>query len=502
MAPGSTKNYWTITVADFLLDAKQYDAGREACGPFDGWPAGVEREYADVHTALALARDGERERAQVIADEVMTRVATWRQETGDFSWATAELALCSAYLGTRGRALELADRAREHGRERWVPFVSATSAAACAVAGDRVRAEEAAAETMQQLQRLSHESLTESVHAIARIWTGVAGFDGFELLLSMVGVIADEWTRGGAIGQLAKGAGAALTPAQLNLLIDRAIAIEDEWIRVSAMQSLAETAAARGDRTALASLLQKTSAFENDWAAGDLVVALAAAAAPLGDEDLLSQVLTWTSGQRAMSWNAVAVVAEAARVMIGRGDCQRGEPLIRRLLEAGGNELRSEKHERDAHDAYTISCLSLLGRHGEAAVALDRVIDAVLKTPGGYYNDRILSPLEAALEDLEPSALSKVAAAFVSKSPRITAAAALALARLGRSAEAASLVDCVKANDTAADAADRTSTLFLCAQTLAALNRTDEGVRCALDALDVGPYPRIELSRLDRRAPG
>ena len=486
MAPGSTKNYWTITVADFLLDAKQYDAGREACGPFDGWPAGVEREYADVHTALALARDGERERAQVIADEVMTRVATWRQEIGDFSWATAELALCSAYLGTQGRALELADRAREHGRERWVPFVSATSAAACAVAGDRVRAEEAAAETMQQLQRLSHESLTESVHAIARIWTGVAGFDGFELLLSMVGGIANEWTRGGAIGQLAKGAGAALTPTQLHLLIDRAIAIEDEWIRVSAMQSLAETAGARGDRTALASLLQNTAAFDNDWAAGDLVVALAAAAAPLGDEDLLSQVLTWTSGQRAMSWNAVAAVAEAARVMIGRGDRQRSEPLIRRLLEAGGNELRSEKNERDAHDAYTISCLSLLGRHGEAAVALDRVIDAVLKTPGGYYNGTILFPLEAALADLEPSALSKVAAAFVSKSPRIAAGAALALARLGRSAEAASLVDRVKASDTAADAADRASILFLCAQTLTALNRTDDGVRCALDALDVG----------------
>src|SRR4029453_18881874 len=101
-------------------------------------------------------------------------------------------------------------------------------------------------------------SLTESVHAIARIWTGVVGFDGFELLLSMVGGIADESTRGGAIGQLAKGAGAALTSTQLNLLIDRAIAIEDEWIRVSAMQSLAETAAARRDRTALASLLQKT----------------------------------------------------------------------------------------------------------------------------------------------------------------------------------------------------------------------------------------------------
>ena len=112
MSPGSTLNYWTITVADFLLDAKQYDAGREVCGPFDGWPAGVDRENADVHTALALARDGERERAQAIVDEVMTRVATWRQETGDFSWVIAELALCFAFLVRAGRAMELADRAR------------------------------------------------------------------------------------------------------------------------------------------------------------------------------------------------------------------------------------------------------------------------------------------------------------------------------------------------------------------------------------------------------
>ena len=77
-----------------------------------------------------------------------------------------------------------------------------------------------------------------------------------------------------------------------------------------------------------------------------------------------------------------------------------------------------------------------------------------------------------------------MAAAFVSTSPRIGAAAALALARLGRTAEAASLVDRVKPSAAAADVADRTNIMFMCAQTLAALNRIDDGVRCTLDALD------------------
>lgn len=485
MPPGSTRNFWTIAVADFLLDAKQYDAARAVYGPFYGWPAGVDREYADVHTALTLARDGERERAQAIADEVMAREDTWRDEDGDgdFSLVRAELALCFAYLGAAGTSLELANRAREDGG--WVPFVSATSAAACAVAGNRFRADAAAAGTLGELKRLPRESLPERVHQIARTWTRVDGFDGFERLLSMAGAVEDESTRGTAIGELARGAGAALTPAQLNRSIDRASTIQDEWIRVGAMKSLLETAAARRDQAALANLLQKTSALDNDWAASDLIVALAAAAAPIGDEDLLNQILTWTSEQRAQVWTAAAAVAEATRVALERGDRARADPLIRRAREAAGDELREEERTRAIYDAETLSCLSLLERRDEAGIVLDRVIDAARKTPAGWYRDSILAPLESAIDDLDSFALAKVASAFVSESPRIAAAAALALARLGRAAEAADLVERVNANPAGAAPADRTGILFLSARTLAALNRTDDGVRYALDALNV-----------------
>ena len=150
----------------------------------------------------------------------------------------------------------------------------------------------------------------------------------------------------------------------------------------------------------LAGLLQKTSDFVNDWAASDLVVALAAAAAPLGDEDLLNAVLTWTSEQRAKPWCAVAAVATArSRTWAWRA----GAGGIADPPRARGGRPRAvwnEERERRTYEAETVTSLALLGRHDEAAAVLDRVIEAALEAPAGYYRDRILSPLESALDDL------------------------------------------------------------------------------------------------------
>jgi hypothetical protein len=159
--------------------------------------------------------------------------------------------------------------------------------------------------------------------------------------------------------------------------------------------------------------------------------------------------------------------------------------LILRAIEAGTNQDRFDEAERTAYDAQTIACLSLLGRHDDAAEVLTRVITAARQGLPEYSRAVVVQSVETTVDDLSPATLAKLVSLTSGECSPLVASAARRLAQVGQANEAVALVATLRTGAAAvADATVRSRILFLCARALAAMGRSEEGVRCALDALD------------------